>query len=133
MILNYTKYSLLLFTKHCLATWRARMQIAKIHPATRRQRVMEYMLFVFKCLGKPVQYFVLLVDGQHKAIACGSAYWDARGYAAHRNITGDSSSIFAAVLKGEQTFAFEPALELSQEHRKKKQNVINYSTTAVLM
>lgn len=41
-------------------------------------------------------------------------------YAAHRNITGDSRSIFAAVLKGEQTFAFEPALELSQKHRKSR-------------
>lgn len=44
--------------------------------------------------------------------------------AAHRNITGDRSSIFAAVLKGEQTFVFEPALDLSQNTQKKKSSVI---------
>lgn len=41
-------------------------------------------------------------------------------YAAHRNITGDSSRYFAAVLKGEHTFAFEPALELSQNTQKSR-------------
>lgn len=41
-------------------------------------------------------------------------------YAAHRNITGDSRRYFAAVLKGEQTFAFEPALELSQNTQKSR-------------
>ncbi|KPJ19043.1 hypothetical protein RR48_12554 [Papilio machaon] len=53
----------------------------------------------------------------------GARYVIGARYAAHRNITGDRSSIFAAVLKGEQTFAFELALELPQTHRK-KHNVI---------
>lgn len=62
-------------------------------------------------------------SGRTTSMACGEALtgW---GYAAHRNITGDSSSIFAAVLKGEQTFAFELALELPQTHRKKSRTLL---------
>lgn len=59
------------------------------------------------------------MDGQDMCIGVfGSLLGLWAYYAAHRNITGDSSSIFAAVLKGEQTFVFVPVLELSQNTEK---------------
>lgn len=61
------------------------------------------------------------MNGQHMCIGVLGRLLGAWAYyAAHRNITGDSSSIFAAVLNGEQTFVFVPVLELSQKHRKSR-------------